>query len=127
MGPAAWGLGCNLRYNFDAHTSDHYIKNTGSCFWRVVVGDTVRTVGPIYSSYLYSSREELGKIVHPLARPPVRLFLFFFFKVGVAACDVAACTPTLPGHPRVLRATPELPCAVPDGVASGAEVGQHPR
>ena len=38
--------------------------------------------------------------------------------MGVAACDVAACTPTLPGHPRVLRATPELPCAVPDGVAS---------
>ena len=107
----------------------HYArKNTGSCFWRVVVGDIVCTVGPIYSAYLYSSREELGKIVHPLAHlPAFPFFCFCFFKVGVAACDVAACTPTLPGHPRVLRATPEPPCAVSDGVASGAGVGQHPR
>ena len=57
-------------------------------------------MGPIYNSYLYSSREELGKIVHPLAHPPA-FPSSFLKKVGV----VAACTPTLPGHPRVLRAT----------------------
>ena len=50
-------------------------------------------MGPIYSSYLYSSREKLSKIVHPLAHPAR---LFFFFKGGVAAC-----TPTLPGHQRI--------------------------
>ena len=61
-------------------------------------------MGPIYNSYLYSSREELCKIVHPLAHPPA-FPSSFLKKVGVAACDVAACTPTLPGHPRVLRAT----------------------
>ena len=37
MGPAAWGLGCNLRYHFDAHTSDHYIKTSVLVFGELLL------------------------------------------------------------------------------------------